>query len=113
MGQRIWTLIVKELLAVWSDPKSRFLLLAPPVIEMVIFAFAATQEVKNVRVAVLDQDGGVYARDLAARFEGSPNICAVVRLGAEPDIAAAIDSRSVLMVVHLREGFSRDVAAGR
>ena len=73
MWQRIRSLIIKELLAVWRDPKSRFILIVPPLIQMLVFAFAATQEVKNVRMAVLNQDMGIYARDLVARFEGSPN----------------------------------------
>jgi ABC-2 type transport system permease protein len=113
MWLRIRSLIVKEFLAIWRDPKTRFILLGPPVIELVIFAYAATQEVKNVNVGVLNLDSGTYARDLAARFEGSPNVRKVVHLGAVSDIARAIDSRSVLMVVHIREDFSRDIAAGR
>ena len=113
MWLRIRTLIVKELLAIWHDPKSRFVLLGPPVIQMVLFAYAATQEVKNVGVAVLNDDMGAEARDLVARFEGSPNFRAVRRLRAESDIAAAIDSRSVLLVVHIRADFSRELAVGR
>src|SRR5271157_930751 len=112
MWQRIRTLIIKELLAVWRDPKGRFVLLVPPVIQMLIFSYAATQEVKNVRVAVLNQDMGIYARDLVAHFEGSPNFREVVHLGADAEIARAIDSRSVLMVVHIRQDFSRAVSAG-
>ena len=113
MWQRIGFLIVKELLAVWRDPKSRFLLLAPPLIELVIFANAATQEVKNVRIAVYNQDLGIHARDLVARFEGSPNFREVRQLHGEPEIAPAIDSRSALMVVQIGADFSRLVAAGR
>ncbi len=112
MWLRIRSLIIKELLAVWRDPKGRFVLLVPPVIEMLIFAYAATQEVKNVRVAVLYQDMGNYARDLVARFEGSPNFREVVHLGADDEIARTIDSRSALMVVHVRQDFSRVVSAG-
>ena len=65
----------------------------PPVIQMLIFAYAATQEVKNVRIAVLNQDTGILARDLVARFEGSTNFRAVDHLRADADIARAIDSR--------------------
>lgn len=113
MWLRIRSLIIKEFLAVWSDPKARFILLGPPVIEMLIFAYAATQEVKNVPIAVLNRDTGTYARDLVARFEGSPNFREVRHLRAERDIARAIDSRTVLLVVHIREDFSRELAAGR
>jgi ABC-2 type transport system permease protein len=111
MWLRIRSLIIKELLAIWRDPKSRFILLGPPVIELVIFAYAATQEVKNVRIAVLNQDMGIYARDLVARFQGSPNFRSVEHLESDSDVAPAIDSRSVLMVVHIREDFSRLLAA--
>jgi ABC-2 type transport system permease protein len=113
MWLRILSLIVKELLAVWRDPKSRFLLVAPPIIELMIFANAATQEVKNIRVAVFNQDMGIYARDLIARFEGSPNFREVIHLRSEAEIAPAIDSRTVLMVVQIGEDFSRNVSAHR
>jgi ABC-2 type transport system permease protein len=113
MWLRIGYLIVKELLAVWRDPKSRFLLLGPPMIELFIFANAATQEVKNVRIAVFNQDQGIYSRDLVARFEGSPNFREVRHLHAEPEIAPAIDSRAVLMVISISEDFSRRLATGQ
>ena len=113
MWLRIRSLIVKEFLAVWRDPKGRFILLVPPIIEMLIFAYAATQEVKNVRIAILNQDMGIHGRDLSARFEGSPNFREVHFLRSEADIAPAIDSRSVLLVVHIREDFSRDIMARR
>jgi len=113
MWLRIRSLIKKELLAVWRDPKSRFILLGPPVLQMFIFAYAATQEVKNVRIAVFNQDMGTAARDLVARFEGSTNFRAVDHLQSDAELARAIDSRRVLLVVHIRQDFSRSVAAGR
>ena len=113
MWLRIACLIVKELLAVWRDPKSRFLLVAPPIIELLIFANAATQEVKNVSVAVFNKDRGVHSRDLIARFEGSPNFREVIHLRSQSEIAPAIDSRTVLMVLQFGAEFSRNVAAGR
>jgi ABC-2 type transport system permease protein len=113
MWLRVRTLIVKELLAVWRDPKSRFILLGPPVIEMLIFAYAATQEVKNVDIGVYNRDMGIYARDLVARFEGSSNFRQVVQLQAEPQVETTIDSRRVLLVVQILDDFSRELAAGR
>src|SRR5262249_2171145 len=111
MGQRILTLIVKELLAAWRDPRGRFILIGPPMIQLLVFTFAATQEVKNVRMAVLNEDYGTAARDLVARFEGSPNFAEVRHLRGEADIAPAIDSLSVLMVLHIGPDFSRQLAA--
>ena len=108
MWLRIRSLIIKELFTVWY-PKGRFVLLVPPVIQMLIFSYAATQEVKNVRIAVLNQDMGERA-DLprASRARPFPRGCPP-RLIA--DIVRAIDSQSVLMVVHIQQDFSRVVAA--
>ncbi len=112
MWQRIRSLIVKELLAVLRDPRGRYILIVPPIIQMLIFSVAATLEVKNVRVAVLNEDYGTAGRDLIARFEGSTNFAQVRYLRGEADIAPAIDSRSVLMVVHVGPDFSRRLEGG-
>src|SRR5205085_3954147 len=98
--------------AVLRDPKSRIILVVPPLVQMLVFTFAATQEVKNVPVAVLNQDGGVHARDLVARFEGSPNFSTVIHLRSDADVAPALDGREALMVVRLAPDFSRRVVAG-
>lgn len=112
MWTRICNLIIKELLAIWRDPKSRLLLIGPPIIELVIFANAATQEVKNISVAVLNLDLGIHARDLVARFQGSTNFRDVRFLKHESEIAPAINSRSVMMVIRINEDFSRRLAIG-
>jgi ABC-2 type transport system permease protein len=113
MWQRIRTLVVKEFLAIWRDPKSRMILIVPPLVELLVFSFAATQEVKDVRIAVLNRDLGTGARDLVSMFEGSPNFSSIQYLDDEAQIAPAIDSRNALMVIHIQPDFSRDLAAGR
>jgi ABC-2 type transport system permease protein len=113
MGQRIHFLIVKELLAALRDPRGRYILIVPPLIQLLIFSFAATQEVKNIRMAVFNEDYGTVARDLIERFEGSRYFSEVRQLHGEAEIAPAIDSRSTLMVLHINSNFTRDVMAGR
>jgi len=113
MWHRIRALIVKEFLALWRDPKSRMILIVPPLVELLIFSFAATQEVKDVRIAILNQDWGTAARDLVAQFSGSPNFSAITFLDDESQIGRAINSQEALMVLHIQADFSRELAAGR
>jgi ABC-2 type transport system permease protein len=112
MFGRILSLVIKELLTIWRDKKTRSLLFIPPVADMIVFTFAATLEVKNVPVGIWNEDRGVEARDLAARIEGSPNFARIVFLGSHGEAARAIDQRQVLMVVHIGPEFSRDLASG-
>ena len=69
----IWTrlsaLIVKELLAAFRDPRARMALVVPPLIQLFLFAYAATLEVSNVPIGVLNQDWGLASEQLISRFE--------------------------------------------
>jgi ABC-2 type transport system permease protein len=112
MWQRIAHLIRKELLAVWRDRKSRMVLIGPPLLQLVVFSFAITQEVRNLDIAVLNQDLGVDSRELVARFAASPYFRTVGALRGMAEIGPALDSRDVIAVVQIGSDFSRSLAAG-
>lgn len=110
---RVKALVIKELLAVLRDKKSRTVLVLPPLLQLTIFAFAATLEVKNIELAILDKDGGKAAIELTQRFSGSPYFKRVYPLRAQGEAAPALEDEKAMAVLVLEEGFSRDVAAGR
>jgi ABC-2 type transport system permease protein len=113
MWHRISTLVVKEMLAVFRDPRSRFVLVVPPLIQMIVFSFAATQEVRNVRMAVFDPDGGIAARELVSRFAGSRTFRSVRLLRGRDEIRRVVESEDALVVLSIDPAFSRDLQAGR
>tara|TARA_Y100001956_G_scaffold24572_2_gene24285 strand:- start:201 stop:1142 length:942 start_codon:yes stop_codon:yes gene_type:complete len=112
MFQRIWSLIIKELLASARDPQTRWVVLFSPPFLLVIYAFAITQEISSVTLGVYTQDRGVEARELISRFEGSPTFEEILYLRRDADIAAAIDSRSVDLVLRIGPDFSRQLERG-
>jgi ABC-2 type transport system permease protein len=61
----------KELLAVLKDPRTRMSLLIPPVVQALIFGYAATYDLNHVPYAVLDQDHSAASRQLLAGLDGS------------------------------------------
>ena len=111
--RRVRAMIVKELWALLRDPRGRITLIAPPLLELVLFGYAATLEVKNVTLGIYDRDRGVYSQELINRFAGSPNVGDLRLLASPEEVRAAIDGRKVIVVVVFEPGFSRDVAAGR
>lgn len=110
---RVRALVVKELLAVLRDRKSRTVLILPPLLQLTVFAFAATMEVKNIDLAILDKDGGKAAVELSQRFAGSPYFSRVRKLVAQQEVAPTLEGEEAMAVLVIEEGFSRDVAAGR
>ena len=68
---RILALTRKELLAVLKDPRARMSLLVPPVVQALLFGYAATYDLNHVPYAVIDQDRSASSRQLLAGLDGS------------------------------------------
>lgn len=113
MLNRILSLIWKEFLAVMRDNKSRLSILLPPIIQLLIFAFAATLDVKNVPIGILNRDNGEQAFELVQRFHGSPMFTHIVYLKGVEEIGPFIDNQKGVMVVSIDEQFSRNLDAGK
>jgi drug efflux transport system permease protein len=113
MWNRIVALIVKELLAVWQDKKSRVVIVVPPLLQLVVFGYAASYDLNRVAIAIVNEDMGVLSREFVARFEGSPTFDIVARPAREADIRRLVDTRQVKLVVRIDQTFSRDLLAGR
>jgi ABC-2 type transport system permease protein len=110
---RILALIRKELLAVLKDPKSRVSLFAPPVLQCLVFGYAATYDLNSVPYAVLDQDRSAASHELLASLDGSGVFDRVANLTRAADIAPMIDGGRALLVVEIGQDFERDLRAGR
>jgi ABC-2 type transport system permease protein len=111
--QRVWALMLKELLALLKDPRSRVVVIAPPIIQTLVFGYAATFDLNDLAYAVYDQEHSDASRELLAHFSGSPHFREVEAIGHDSEIAPLVDSRAVLLVVHVQRGFTRDLLDGR
>lgn len=110
---RLRALIIKEILAIFRDPKSRVIIIVPPLIQLVVFSFAATLEVRNVDIMVLNRDAGRWGHEIVHRIEGAPTFRSVVYADSLDQLREAIDLQTVLATVHIDATFSRDIEAGR
>ena len=113
MWHRVLGLVVKEFLALLKDKKSRLVVIVPPLIQLIVFGYAATFDLNQVGYAVLNQDSGAASRQLLAHFEGSPTFRLVGYLDHEGQIAPLIDSRKALMAIHVGQHFTRDLLLKR
>jgi ABC-2 type transport system permease protein len=111
MFRRIYALVIKEFLAVWQDKKSRYVLIGPPLIQLIIFSFAATLDVTNASIGILNRDSGKLSFELIQRFIGAPVIKHVKYLQSEDEIKTVMDNQEVMMVIHIDAQFSRNLLA--
>lgn len=109
---RFTAIIVKEAWALLRDPRSRLALIAPPLMQLLIFTYALTMEVRNVDVAVLNQSNGPHAAELIARIDGSPNFRHVLQFTSRADLHRLIDRQTVVVALIIPPDFDARIDRG-
>lgn len=110
---RIAQVLVKELLELKRDRWARFRLIVPPVIQVLVFGYAATFEVFGVSTAILDLDHTQESRALIAEFEGSSRF-KIVRIAAtQRQAESAIDRSDAAISIVIHAGFAELLRKGQ
>ena len=104
---RLRAIIVKETWALLRDPKGRLILVIPPLLQLFIFTYATTLDVKNVTVGILDRSSGVHSAELVSRIAGSPNFRELKRLSSADELRRAIDDQQVIAALVIDQDFDR------
>src|SRR3546814_20409783 len=84
----------------------------PPLLQLLVFAFAATLEVRNVDSAVHNQDAGRWSHELIARLDRADFITQVSRVTDGQDLGRLIDQGKVIAALDIQPAISRTIAAG-
>ena len=110
MFDRILRIVVKEFLQLKRDKWARFRLIVPPIIQMLVFGYAATFEVYHVSTVVLDRDHSQESRELLSRFTFSDRFRIVGIASSEAEIARAIDRSDAALALVIHPGFAAAAA---
>ena len=109
---RILALTRKELLAILKDPRSRYSLIFPPILQCLIYGYVATYDLNDVPYAVLDQDRSAASQNLLAGLDGSRVFRRVANLGHAAQIKSTIDKRQALLVIQIDSEFEQRLLSG-
>lgn len=110
---RLAALALKELRVVLLDRRARITLIVSPILQLALFGFATTLEVKNFDIGVVDRDNGRAAEQLIAALDGSPNVRALRFYPSEAALDQAIAHRRIIAGLLLPQRLSEEVSAGR
>lgn len=109
--RRLLAVAIKEFWAILRDPKSRIVLVVPPIIQLFIFNYATTLDVKNATIGALNLSTGVEASEFIARVEGSPTFDRVRMFRSQAELSEAIDRQRVIAALVFDADFDRRLAA--
>lgn len=109
---RLRAQFIKEVFSVLRDPRSRMVIFAPPLLQLLIFAFAATLEVSNVELAVYNQDSGRWSQELVMRLDHADFVSNIHHVGKSSDLQRLINEGKVIAGIQVPIDFSRQITAG-
>ncbi len=107
---RLLSLIRKEFIQIWRDPRTLALVLAIPAMQLLLMGYAATNDVRNVPLAVFDQDRGPAARRLLDAYRAADYFDISYDVNSEEEMRALIDNGEARAGVIIPADYSAQMA---
>lgn len=104
--------VLKELLHILRDLRTILILLGMPVVQVLLFGFALNTEVKNLRVAVVDQSHDVLSKRLTESVLQSPSFAPVRGVTDLSDVDDRMRRGELELVVVIAPYFYQRMMAG-
>jgi ABC-2 type transport system permease protein len=111
--RRVGALVRKEMRQLLRDPKTKRIVFAAPIIQLMLFGYAVTTDVNDVKTFIVDHDRTAESRALQDAITAGGYFRIIGRSDRPADIAAALDGGHAAVGVEIPAGFARDLAAGR
>lgn len=108
--KRILELVRKEFLQIFRDRRMLGMIMISPMVQLLVFGYAATYDVRHVPLAVVDEDHSRQSRDLVERFYASGYFDNAGDFGDMPPAGAAMDRGRVKVILHIPPEYSRRLA---
>ncbi len=99
----------KEFLQIVRNRSILPVLIILPVFQMLILVYAATFDMKNINLAIIDQDLSTTSRNLVTRFSGSPFFTTEQRYLTTQQGFDALEKGEVHALLIFKPGFEKDL----
>ncbi len=113
MINRLISLIRKEFIQIVRDPRALAITFLMPVMMLILLGYAATNDVRNIALAVLDQDQSPASRALIAAYRAADYFQLAYVVSSEEEMRQLIDNNSARAGLIIPPDYSEQVNSGR
>jgi ABC-2 type transport system permease protein len=113
MGTRIWPIIRKEFIHIIRDPRTLAVMFVAPLMQLILLGYAATTDVRNIPLAIYDQDRSAQSRQLISAFIESGQFTIAALADSGPAMARMVDDGVAKAGLVIPPTYGQDVTAGR
>lgn len=110
--ERVREIVRKEFLQVRRDPRLLRVLLISPLIQLMVFGYAVSTDVRDTALFVVDNDGTRASRELVEAMTAPGTFRVVGRSERPADLVRALDHGRATVGLEIPPGFERDLGRG-
>ena len=113
MFERIRAILIKEFKQIFRDPRMKTVIFITPLIQIILFGYAANKDINFVPTVIFDRDNSVESRELLRRFTYSKYFVPKQYINSEKEQNFVLDKGLANVVIHIDRGFGRNINAGK
>jgi ABC-2 type transport system permease protein len=113
MRSRILPIVRKEFIHIIRDPRTLAVMFVAPLMQLILFGYAATADVRNIPLAIYDQDNSAQSRHLITAFIESGQFAAAQYVPGEQALARLVDAGRVRAGLIIPPNYGDDLQRGR
>ncbi len=106
---RVREMVRKELRQILRDPRMRRVIFVAPVIQLVVFGYAVSTDIRHTRTFVVDSDHTQASRELIEAFTSSGYFRVVGHSDRPAELVTALDHGEAVLGVEIPRGFAAAV----
>ena len=108
--RKMLAVALKELRQILRDRRSLLILLFVPAFFLLLYGYALNFDIRNVRLAVQDQDRSTKSRELVSSFVNSGYFSLVGYVDSPTELDRLVDEGKVRAILSIPSGFERDLS---
>lgn len=109
MPSRLASLIRKEFIQIVRDPRTLALTFVYPIMMLLLLGYAATNDVRNIPLAVFDQDKSAASRQLLDAYKAADYFVLTYEAGSLDEIQYLIDSNAARAAIIIPPDYSEKI----
>lgn len=113
MFERALAILVKEFKQIFRDPRMKTVIFITPLVQIILFGYAANKDINYVPTAILDRDNTYESRELLRRFTYSKYFVPDHYISTESDENYVLNKGADSVVIHIDRGFGRNLNANK
>lgn len=113
MFERIKRMVIKEFIHIFRDRRMKAVIFGAPIVQLIVFGYAVTTDVNNIRTAVYDLDKSYESRELARRINATGYFSMDYDIYSNDHIRSLFDRGRITAAIQINRGFSSDLKRGK